>query len=200
MLESSEVGSILHDLCCMEHQSGAFCHGSNYPIGATINALGNTNNDCACLMEWRKAAWNVLRGRLFPLPIQFVHFAICAPVGQAGTGWPNLRRLHKAKPVAHLFASAFLRLPVKRPCACREDMTPVPSLQRKSGTQPKLSTSMRWRDLVTPRSYLPKGSGTNYESYKSTWGLTERTRLRRRKKLHSAHRQAQRGQRGSRSC
>ena len=26
----------------------------------------------------------------------------------------------------------------KRPCACREDMTPVPSLQRKSGTQPKL--------------------------------------------------------------
>ncbi|CAE7254532.1 rnf44 [Symbiodinium sp. CCMP2456] len=59
----TSVGSILHDLCCMEHQSGAFCHSSNYPIGATINALGNTNNDCACLMEWRKAAWNVLRGR-----------------------------------------------------------------------------------------------------------------------------------------
>ena len=36
-----------------------------------------------------------------------------------------------------------------------------------------------------PRSYLPKGSGTNYESYKSTWGLTERTWLskHRRNKL-----------------
>ncbi|CAE7264810.1 E3 ubiquitin-protein ligase [Symbiodinium microadriaticum] len=106
----TSVGSILHDLCCMEHQSGAFCHGSNYPIGATINALGNTNNDCACLMEWRKAAWNVLRGRYW------------------------LAKFTKA--------------------AQSQDMTPVPSLQRKS--------------------YLPKGSGTNYESYKSTWGLTER--------------------------
>ncbi|CAE7280288.1 rnf181 [Symbiodinium natans] len=106
----TSVGSILHDLCCMEHQSGAFCHSSNYPIGATINVLGNANNNCACLMEWRKAAWNVLRGRYW------------------------LATFTKA--------------------AQSQDMTPDTSVQRKS--------------------YLPKGSGTNYESYKSTWGLTER--------------------------
>jgi len=57
------VGSILHDLCCIEHPDGAFCGSYNYPIGATLNLLGNTNNNCNCLLEWRKAAWNLLRGR-----------------------------------------------------------------------------------------------------------------------------------------
>jgi len=57
------VGSILHDLCCIEHPDGAFCGKYNYPISATINLLGNTNNNCNCLLEWRKAAWNLLRGR-----------------------------------------------------------------------------------------------------------------------------------------
>merc|ERR1712032_543562 len=37
----TSVGSILHDLCCMERPWGAFCHSSNYPIDATINLLGN---------------------------------------------------------------------------------------------------------------------------------------------------------------
>jgi hypothetical protein len=59
----TSVGSILHDLCCIQHPNGAFCTGSNYPIDETINLLGNADNDCACIMEWRKAAWNVLRGR-----------------------------------------------------------------------------------------------------------------------------------------
>lgn len=57
------VGSILHDLCCIEHPDGAFCGSYNYPFDATINLLGNANNNCNCLMEWRKAAWNFLRGR-----------------------------------------------------------------------------------------------------------------------------------------
>ena len=40
----------------------------------------------------------------FTLRVQFVHIAatIGTPVGQVVTGWQNLRRLHKAKPVAHL--------------------------------------------------------------------------------------------------
>lgn len=59
----TSVGSILHDLCCMKHPKGAFCTGTNYVFGATINPFGNADNDCACLMEWRKAAWNVIRKR-----------------------------------------------------------------------------------------------------------------------------------------
>lgn len=59
----TSVGSILHDLCCIEHPQGAFCNGANYPIDETINLVGGADNDCACIMEWRKAAWNVLRGR-----------------------------------------------------------------------------------------------------------------------------------------
>ena len=54
-------------------------------------------------------------------------------------------------------------------------------MQRKPGTQAE-SGMIRVKGLqdflkalLPPRSYLPKGSGTNYESYKSTWGLTERT-------------------------
>lgn len=57
------VGSILHDLCCIQNPNGAFCHSSNYPIDETLNIGGKANNDCACIMEWRKAAWNLLRGR-----------------------------------------------------------------------------------------------------------------------------------------
>lgn len=59
----TSVGSILHDLCCIEHPQGAFCNGANYPIDETINFWGNADNECACIMEWRKAAWNLLRGR-----------------------------------------------------------------------------------------------------------------------------------------
>lgn len=57
------VGSILHDLCCMEYPWGAFCDSSNYPISQTINALGNADNECACLLPWRKAAWNLINDR-----------------------------------------------------------------------------------------------------------------------------------------
>jgi len=57
------VGSILHDLCCMDHSKGAFCTSTNYPVGALVNSLGNADNECACLMEMRKAVWNVLHGR-----------------------------------------------------------------------------------------------------------------------------------------
>eukprot|EP00566_Odontella_aurita_P017456 CAMPEP_0113530682 /NCGR_PEP_ID=MMETSP0015_2-20120614/3077_1 /TAXON_ID=2838 /ORGANISM="Odontella" /LENGTH=272 /DNA_ID=CAMNT_0000429435 /DNA_START=93 /DNA_END=911 /DNA_ORIENTATION=+ /assembly_acc=CAM_ASM_000160 len=59
----TSVGSILHDLCCIENPRGAFCTGTNYPIDETLNLFGNADNSCACIMEWRKAAWNVLRGR-----------------------------------------------------------------------------------------------------------------------------------------
>lgn len=106
----TSVGSILHDLCCIQHPNGAFCHGSNYPIDETLNLLGNADNDCACIMEWRKAAWNVLRGRYW-----YETF-------EKGAGTSNT--------------------------------DPYPyTLERKS--------------------YLPTGSGTNYLSYKSNWGLTE---------------------------
>lgn len=57
------VGSILHDLCCIKHPNGAFCTSSNYPIRETINLVGRADNSCACIMEWRKAAWNTIRGR-----------------------------------------------------------------------------------------------------------------------------------------
>lgn len=57
------VGSIFHDLCCRNHPHGAFCDSSNYPISQTINAGDSANNNCACLNEWRKAAWNLIRGR-----------------------------------------------------------------------------------------------------------------------------------------
>ena len=97
----------------MEHQSGAFCHSSNYPIGATINVLGNANNNCACLMEWRKAAWNVLRGmslilgegdeERFVSPIHLTQppastaSAVGALAKQVGIGWLRLRRQRKAR-------------------------------------------------------------------------------------------------------
>jgi len=57
------VGSIYHDLCCRDYPHGAFCDSSNYPIDQTINLLGNADQNCACLLHWRKAAWNLLRGR-----------------------------------------------------------------------------------------------------------------------------------------
>lgn len=57
------VGSIYHDLCCRNHPHGAFCDDSNYVISDTLNIFGNADNNCACLLEWRKAAWNQLRGR-----------------------------------------------------------------------------------------------------------------------------------------
>merc|ERR1712032_1777554 len=106
----TSVGSILHDLCCMERPWGAFCHSSNYPIDATIDLLGNADNSCDCLLEWRKAAWNLLRGRYW----------------------------------SHEF--------------------------EKAGQSQDISF-----DLTVQRmSWLPTGSGTNYVSYKSTWGITER--------------------------
>lgn len=106
----TSVGSILHDLCCMERPWGAFCHSSNYPIDATINLLGNADNSCDCLLEWRKAAWNLLRGRYW----------------------------------SHEFTKA----------GQSQDITFDPAKQRMS--------------------WLPTGSGTNYLSYKSTWGIIER--------------------------
>lgn len=57
------VGSILHDLCCLEHPDGAFCGTFYYPIPSAINLRGIANNNCACLMEWRKAILNTFKGR-----------------------------------------------------------------------------------------------------------------------------------------
>lgn len=105
----TSVGSILHDLCCIKNTQGAFCTGTNYPIDETINLWGNADNSCACIMEWRKAAWNLLRGRYWEASFNEAAFS--------------------------------------------SDLNAVPGLIRES--------------------WLPTGSGTNYISYKSNWGLEE---------------------------
>ena len=105
----TSVGSILHDLCCIENPNGAFCTGSNYPIDETINLLGNADQECACIMEWRKAAWNILRGRYW-----YESFSLAAG-----------------------------------------------------------SSDITARSDVHRESWLPTGSGTNYFTYKSNWGLEE---------------------------
>mmetsp|Transcript_4442 Transcript_4442/g.7753 ORF Transcript_4442/g.7753 Transcript_4442/m.7753 type:complete len:317 (-) Transcript_4442:155-1105(-) len=105
----TSVGSILHDLCCIKNPQGAFCTGTNYPIDETINLWGNADNSCACIMEWRKAAWNLLRGRYWEASFNEAAFS--------------------------------------------SDLNAVPGLIRES--------------------WLPTGSGTNYISYKSNWGLEE---------------------------
>lgn len=53
------VGSIYHDLCCRQHPGGAFCDNSNYQYG---QALGNGDEGCACLLEFRKAIRNYVQG------------------------------------------------------------------------------------------------------------------------------------------
>jgi len=65
----ASVGSIYHDLCCRKHPDGKFCNGENYDIGATLNLGGNADQDCNCLLEWRKAAWNVIRGRYWRVDV-----------------------------------------------------------------------------------------------------------------------------------
>lgn len=83
------VGSIYHDLCCREYPHGAFCDSSNYVIKDTINILHEDDvNECACLPEWRKAAWNLLRGRFWyddfsTLP----HSSNLNPVGSSRPTW-----------------------------------------------------------------------------------------------------------------
>lgn len=59
----TSVGSILHDLCCLQHPKGAFCAKPNYPFMETFNLFGNADNECACLMEWRKGVSNLLSRR-----------------------------------------------------------------------------------------------------------------------------------------
>lgn len=53
------VGSIYHDLCCRNHPGGAFCDSSNYQYD---QAIGSGSQNCACLLEFRKAIRNFLEG------------------------------------------------------------------------------------------------------------------------------------------
>jgi len=62
----TSVGAILHDRCCMQHTHGVFCNQYNYPVLATINAKlagKGYNNDCACMLEWRRAVWDLGTGK-----------------------------------------------------------------------------------------------------------------------------------------
>eukprot|EP01006_Ploeotia_vitrea_P010168 TRINITY_DN26233_c0_g1_i1.p1 TRINITY_DN26233_c0_g1~~TRINITY_DN26233_c0_g1_i1.p1 ORF type:complete len:454 (+),score=236.87 TRINITY_DN26233_c0_g1_i1:34-1395(+) len=57
------VGSIVHDLCCIDKPNGAFCTGTNYPVRSLIRVKKPYHNGCDCLAEMRKAVHNLIKGR-----------------------------------------------------------------------------------------------------------------------------------------
>jgi len=62
----TSIGAISHDLCCRQNLHGTFCNAHNMPILNTFASklpLGSKyNNSCACLEEWRRAAFEFYAG------------------------------------------------------------------------------------------------------------------------------------------
>jgi hypothetical protein len=70
----TSVGSILHDICCISNPKGSFCDTSNYPLLDLFNFFGHADNNCACLVEFRKGVSNLLSGHVWSETYQKADF------------------------------------------------------------------------------------------------------------------------------